>query len=69
MILIITNRKINLIASFREVKHVLNMFFGIKREISCFSIWHESAEFRSFAPNECNARPFAWKKWKIFSDA
>ena len=43
-----------------------NMFFGIKRKISCFFIWRESAEFRSFAPNECNARPLARKKMKNF---
>ena len=42
------------------------MFFGIKREISCFFIWRESAEFRSFAPNECNARPLARKKNEKF---
>ena len=45
---------------------VQNMFFGIKREISCFFIGYESVEIRSFAPNECNARPFARKKMKNF---
>ena len=47
----------------------LNMFFGIKREFSCFFIGHESVEIRSFASNECNVRPLARKKWKNFSDA
>ena len=42
------------------------MFFDIKRENSCFFIWHESVEIRSFAPDECNARPFARKKEKFF---
>ena len=41
---------------------VQNMFFGIKREISCFFIGYESVEIRSFASNECNARPLARKK-------
>ena len=45
------------------------MFFGIKREFSCFFIGHESVEIRSFASNECNVRPLARKKWKNFSDA
>ena len=40
----------------------LNMFFGIKRENSSFFIWCESCKIRSFAPNECNARPLARKK-------
>ena len=39
-----------------------NMFFGIKREISCFFIGYESVEIRSFAPKECNARPYTRKK-------
>ena len=42
------------------------MFFGIKREFSCFSIWHESAEIRSFVSNECNARLLARKNGKFF---
>ena len=45
---------------------VQNMFFGIKRKISCFFIGYESVEIRSFASNECNARPLARKKWKNF---
>ncbi len=43
-----------------------NMFFGIKREISCFFIGCESCKIRSFAPNECNARPLARKNEKFF---
>ncbi|CDE87730.1 unknown [Prevotella sp. CAG:891] len=43
-----------------------NMFFGIKREFSCFFIWFESCKIRSFAPNECNARPYTRKKMKNF---
>ena len=45
---------------------VQNMFFGIKREISCFFIGYESVEIRSFAPKECNARPYTRKKMKNF---
>ena len=45
------------------------MFFGIKREKSCFFIGYESVEIRSFVSNECNARPLVRKKRKIFSDA
>lgn len=53
---------IHLIASFREVNEMLNMFFGIKRENSSFFIWCESCKIRSFAPKECNARPYTRKK-------
>ena len=42
------------------------MFFGIKRENSCFFIGYESVEIRSFAPKECNARPLARKKNEKF---
>ena len=42
------------------------MFFGIKRENSCFFIGYESVEIRSFAPKECNARPLARKNEKFF---
>ena len=42
------------------------MFFGIKREFSCFFIGYESVEIRSFAPKECNARPYTRKNEKFF---
>ena len=42
------------------------MFFGIKRENSSFFIWCESCKIRSFAPNECNARPYTRKNEKFF---